>query len=91
MTELGMDEVHEIVCSSGAKLMWHPRRPLVRGGFGFVYEATAADGQALALKRVPLAGPNTERWYMEARLAERELDVAQRARTDFGQTRSAGA
>lgn len=62
--------------SKGGAYQWFPDRPLGRGGYGQVFEATAADGQLLAVKRVPLQAQDTVRWYADARLAERELQVS---------------
>lgn len=61
---------------NGELYHWCPDRPLGEGGFGQVYEATTVDGLALAVKRVALRRESTSRWYADARLAERELQVS---------------
>ncbi len=71
-------EAEEFSGSNGEVYRWYPDRRLGVGRFGEVFEAVTVDGLELAVKQVPLRTDGTSRWYADARLAERELDVAQR-------------
>lgn len=74
-----MDEEREMLQGrDGETYWWFPGRRLGQGGYGEVFEAVTIDGLPHAVKRVPLRQGSTSRWYAEARLAERELQVSGR-------------
>lgn len=68
------DDAVTFVGQSGKSYRWFPGRILGRGA-SIVYEGEASDGQLLAIKRVQLRSDGTTRWYADARLAEREIQV----------------
>ncbi len=69
----------EVQGRKGEVYRYFPDRPLGRGGYGLVFEATTVDGLELAVKRVSLRlDGGTARWMADGRLAERELHVARR-------------
>lgn len=72
------NDAETLIGRRGETYLWFPGRVLGRGGYSIVYEGETVDNRPLAIKRVEIREDRTSRWYADARLAERELDVAQR-------------
>lgn len=72
------NDAETLIGRRGDTYLWFPSRELGRGGYSIVYEGETVDNRPLAIKRVEIREDSTGRWYANARLAERELDVAER-------------
>jgi hypothetical protein len=67
----------QLVADSGAVYSWLPDHLLGHGGNGYVYAGVGPSGEPVAVKRCALRGFDAQKWYRDARFAEREQVVAE--------------